>query len=63
MLDDIYPEILKEARIESDGPGSLEEIISVDPPKFSFIIPLAPVVTLGEYKDIRLITTANNRRR
>lgn len=54
MLDEVYPQILKESGIESYGPGSLEEILSVDPPKFSFIIPLAPVVTLGEYKEIRL---------
>ncbi len=54
LLDDVYPEIVKEAGIESYGPGQLEEIISLDPPKFSFIIPLSPEVELGDYKEIRL---------
>ncbi len=53
MLEEIYPQAVKEANLEPYGPGKLEEIISVDPPKFSFIIPLAPEVQLGEYKEIR----------
>ncbi len=54
MLDEVYPQVVKEAGIQSYGPGQLEEIISEEPPKFSFIIPLAPVIDLGEYKELRL---------
>ncbi len=53
MLDEVYPQVLKEANIEPSGPGKLEEIVSYDPPKFSFVIPLKPEVNLGEYSEIR----------
>ena len=53
MLDQIYPEVIKEAGIEPYGPGQLQEILQADPPKFSFIVPLAPEVVLGDYKAIR----------
>ncbi len=53
MLDDIYPKILEEAKIEPSYPGTLEEILSYDPPKFSFIVPLQPEVTLPDYHSIR----------
>jgi trigger factor len=53
MVDDVYPKALEEADIDPSGPGQLEEIVSVDPPKFSFIVPLAPVVELPDYQSIR----------
>ncbi len=53
LVDDQYAEVLKEANIDPSGPGSLEEIVSVNPPKFSFIVPLMPVVELSDYKSIR----------
>ena len=53
LVDDYYPKILDEAQIKPGATGSLEEIISVDPPKLSFIIPLEPTIELGAYKDIR----------
>jgi trigger factor len=53
LVDDKYPEILDEAKIEASGSGKLEDIISTDPPKFSFIIPLAPVVTIGDLKSVK----------
>lgn len=53
MLDKVYPDVLKEAGIEPGGPGSLEQVISQDPPKLSFVIPLMPKVELGDYQSIR----------
>jgi len=53
MLEKIYPDVIKEAGITPYGPGQLQEMLQVDPPKFSFIVPLAPVVELGDYKSIR----------
>ena len=53
LIDDQYAEVLKEANIDPSGPGSLEEIVSINPPKFSFIVPLMPVVELSDYKSIR----------
>jgi trigger factor len=53
MLDEVYPQVLHESGITAYGPGQLDEIVSMDPPKFSFIIPLTPVVELGDYKSIR----------
>lgn len=53
MLDEIYPEAIQEANIQPAGPGQLEEIVSVNPPKFSFIVPLMPEVELADYHQIR----------
>ncbi|MCE1253887.1 MAG: trigger factor family protein, partial [Anaerolineae bacterium] len=46
MIDDIYPKVLEEANIKPGGAGSLEDIISSNPPKFSFLIPLMPETKL-----------------
>jgi len=54
LIDEYYPKILDEGNIKPGATGSLDEIISVNPPKFSFIIPLEPEIDLGAYKDIRL---------
>lgn len=53
MVDDVYPEVVKESKVEPAGPGSLEKIVSSEPPKFSFIIPMAPEVKLGDYHKLR----------
>lgn len=53
MVDDIYPEAITQADIKASGPGRLDKILSIHPPKFSFIIPLEPEVILGDYKSIR----------
>lgn len=53
MVDEIYPEILEKADIKPGGPGSLDEIVSLAPPTFAFIVPLAPVVDLGDFHAIK----------
>lgn len=53
MLDEVYPQVLKEAGVNPSGPGKLEEIVKMDPPTFSFVVPLPPSVELGDYREIR----------
>jgi trigger factor len=53
LIDEVYPKILDEAEIKPSGPGSLDKIVSTDPPVFEFIVPLMPEVELGDYKAIR----------
>ncbi|WP_322507916.1 trigger factor [Anaerolinea sp.] len=53
LIDEAYPKILDETKIEPYGPGKLDEIVSMEPPKFSFLIPLQPEVDLGNYREIR----------
>lgn len=53
LIDDVYPKVLDEAEVKPSGPGSLEKIVSTDPPVFDFIVPLMPEVELGDYKAIR----------
>lgn len=53
MLDELYPQILDEAGIKPSAAGTLEEIISMDPPKFSFVVPIEPEVILSDYRTIR----------
>ena len=54
FLDDVYPQIIEEIDREPYGPGSVNEIKSLEPPVFIFHIPLQPEVTLGDYRDLRL---------
>lgn len=53
LVNKIYPEVIEKSGIDPYGPGKLEEIISVDPPKYKFLIPLAPVVEVGDYRTIK----------
>jgi trigger factor len=53
LVDEIYPQALKEANIEPGGMGKLENVEEFDPPKFKFLVPLSPTVDLGEYTQIR----------
>lgn len=53
LIDDQYGKILDEAEVKPGAPGALDEIISTDPLKLSFIVPLAPEVTLGDYQAVR----------
>lgn len=53
LVDEVYPEMLKEAGIEPAASGQLENIESLDPPRFQFVVPLRPVVDLGGYRAIR----------
>ncbi len=56
LLDELYPQALDEAKIEAGAPGSLEKVEGLDEnrPVFTFTVPLAPVVDLGDYRAVRL---------
>ncbi len=54
LIDEEYSNILKEADINPGAAGSLESIDSLQPPKLTFKVPLAPEVDLGDYQSIRL---------
>ena len=54
FIDAEYSNILKEAEVEPGASGALESIDSLEPPKLTFRVPLAPEVDLGEYHSIRL---------
>jgi trigger factor len=53
MVEDQYPKILDEAKVNPAAPGILENIDKGDPLKFTFIIPLEPEVDLGDYKSLK----------
>ena len=53
LVDEIYPEALKEAELKPAAAGALENIESLEPPKFIFTVPLLPTVDLGDYKSVR----------
>ena len=54
LVEEQYPKVIEEANIKPYGPGQLENIISMDPPIFEFIVPLDAEVTLGDYQTIRI---------
>jgi trigger factor len=53
LVDEIYPEVLKEADIKPYGPGKLENISNADPLTIEFSIPLEAEATLGDYHSIQ----------
>lgn len=54
FIDSEYSNILKEADVNPGASGSLENIESMDPPKFLFSVPLAPEIDLGDYTSVRM---------
>ncbi|MBE0680277.1 MAG: trigger factor [Anaerolineales bacterium] len=54
FIDMEYSNILKEADVNPGAAGALESIDSLEPPKFTFRVPLAPDVDLGDYHSIRM---------
>ena len=54
FVDAEYSNILKEANVEPGAAGSLESIDSLEPPRMTFRVPLAPEVDLGDYRSIRM---------
>ncbi|MDO9303208.1 MAG: trigger factor, partial [Anaerolineales bacterium] len=54
LIDAEYSNILKEADVNPGAAGTLESVDSVEPPKFTFRVPLAPEVDLGDYHSVRL---------
>lgn len=55
LVNVIYPKLIKEAKIKPYGPGKLNEIISKNPPKYKFIVPLEPEVDLKDYKNVKQV--------
>jgi len=53
LVDDKYGEVLDQAGVKPGATGSLQEIVSVEPPKFIFVVPKEPEVVLGDYRAIR----------
>lgn len=54
LVDEVYPEMLKEAEIDPAAAGVLETMEGSDEPKFTFKVPLTPEVQLGDYAAIRI---------
>lgn len=54
LIDAEYSKILDEAGVKPGAAGSLESIDSLEPPKFTFRVPLAPEVDLGNIHSLRM---------
>jgi trigger factor len=54
VVDEVYPEMLKEANIVPAAAGVLEKIDGTDTPVLTFKVPLTPEVSLGDYHQIRI---------
>ncbi|MBZ0292487.1 MAG: trigger factor [Anaerolineae bacterium] len=52
--NEVYKDALDQTDIEPYGPGSLEDFGVEPQPTFKFVVPLQPVVDLGDYRDIRV---------
>jgi len=54
LVDEMYPEMLKEADIDPAAAGTLEKIDGTETPQLTFKVPLKPEVSLGDYRQVRL---------
>jgi trigger factor len=54
LIDSEYSNILEEADVKPGAAGSLESIDSLEPPRFTFRVPLSPEVDLGDIHSIRI---------
>ena len=52
LAKDIYPKVIDEAGIQPYGPGSFENVASMEPPVLEFVVPLEAEVKLGDYRSI-----------
>jgi trigger factor len=53
LVEEIYPEVIKDAEIEPYGPGKLENISEKEPLTLEFSIPLEAETVLGDYHSIK----------
>jgi len=53
LVPELYEKAIKEQGIEAIGQPQME-MMQVDPPKFKAVVPVEPVVELGDYKTIRM---------
>jgi trigger factor len=53
LVNDVYPEVIKEAEIDPYGPGNLENVPSLDPVTMEFVVPLMPEVEVADYQSVR----------
>jgi trigger factor len=54
LIDGTYAEMIEKAEITPSGPGKLDKVVNLDPPKLEILVPLLPTVELGNYRSIRL---------
>lgn len=53
LVDEIYPEVIKDADIKAYGPGKLENISNDEPLTIEFSVPLEAETTLGDYHSVQ----------
>ena len=52
LLEQLYPQVLKQSEIEPYAEGSLEDI-NLNPLVFKIRVPLQPLIDLGDYRSLR----------
>lgn len=58
LIDDKYGDVLTTAEVTPGAPGRLDSILSREPLRLAFVVPLEPVVELGDYHNIRIESQA-----
>jgi trigger factor len=53
LVEEIYPEVIKEAEIKPYGPGKLENVTNTEPITLEFSVPLEAETILGDYHAIQ----------
>jgi trigger factor len=53
LVNDLYPQVLEESKLQPYGPGRFEGLTSMDPVTLEFVVPLMAEVELGDYHSLR----------
>lgn len=54
LVDEVYPAVLKELDLRPSYPGALTNVEEGEPLRLTFVIPLPPQVSLGDYRSVRV---------
>ncbi len=51
---DVYRQAIEDSQLDPFAPGTLNEVVSREPLVLRYVVPLAPEVDLGNYRELRL---------
>jgi trigger factor len=54
LAQELYPRALDDSGLKPYGPGTLDNVVSIDPPKFEFTLPLQAEVNFGNIEEVKI---------
>ncbi len=54
LVDEVYPAVIQELDLHPSCPGALANVEEGEPLRLTFVVPLQPQVSLGDYRSVRV---------